>query len=157
MAGARRNWEFWTFWLTLSAGLIIAGGALQSAEYPVVSKALILAVSKVLIVGGIVVLGLSILSLALAPFTDLLTPLTNRLAVVPALFFRGLYVILTTGASFVFRAYVAVGGFVLGPIIEHTLPHQREAKPNDAFVVIHVKINFKTPRTFDQWFSSCGS
>jgi hypothetical protein len=32
------------------------------------------------------------------------------------------------------------------------LPHEREAKANDAFVVIHVKLNYKTPRTFDQFF-----
>ncbi len=32
------------------------------------------------------------------------------------------------------------------------LPHQREAKASDAFVVIHVKLNHKTPGTLDQWF-----
>ena len=33
------------------------------------------------------------------------------------------------------------------------LPHEREVKANDAFAVIHVRINHKTPGTFDQWFA----
>jgi len=32
------------------------------------------------------------------------------------------------------------------------LPHERKVKANDAFVVIHVKVNHATPRTFDNYF-----
>jgi hypothetical protein len=32
------------------------------------------------------------------------------------------------------------------------LPTQRDVKANDALVVIHVKLNHKNARTFDNWF-----
>jgi hypothetical protein len=32
------------------------------------------------------------------------------------------------------------------------LPQEREVRPNDSFVVIHVKLNHKSPRTFDNYF-----
>lgn len=33
------------------------------------------------------------------------------------------------------------------------LPHERELRANDCFAVIHVKINHKSPGTFDQFFA----
>jgi hypothetical protein len=33
------------------------------------------------------------------------------------------------------------------------LPHEREAKPTDAFAVIHVKLSHKHPGAFDQWLA----
>lgn len=33
------------------------------------------------------------------------------------------------------------------------LPHQKQAKPNDCFAVIHVKLAHRTPRTFDNWLA----
>ncbi len=32
------------------------------------------------------------------------------------------------------------------------LPNQKEVKENEAFVVIHVKLNHRNARTFDNWF-----
>jgi len=32
------------------------------------------------------------------------------------------------------------------------LPHEREVRANDCFVIIHVKVNHKNPRTFDNYF-----
>ena len=32
------------------------------------------------------------------------------------------------------------------------LPTERDVKPNDALVVIHVKLNHKNARAFDNWF-----
>ena len=32
------------------------------------------------------------------------------------------------------------------------LPNQRELKANDAHVIIHVKLNHRHPRTFDNYF-----
>ncbi|HEX4231068.1 MAG TPA: hypothetical protein VHZ07_20495 [Bryobacteraceae bacterium] len=31
------------------------------------------------------------------------------------------------------------------------LPNTRDTKPHDAFVTIHVRLNYKSPRTFDRW------
>jgi len=33
------------------------------------------------------------------------------------------------------------------------LPKERKAKPNDAFVLMHIKVNHKHPGTYDQWFA----
>lgn len=33
------------------------------------------------------------------------------------------------------------------------LPHQKQAKPNDCFAVVHVKLSHRTPRTFDNWLA----
>jgi hypothetical protein len=32
------------------------------------------------------------------------------------------------------------------------LPNEKEVKANDAFAIIHVKLDHKTPRTFDKYF-----
>jgi hypothetical protein len=106
MAGAKPKWEFWTFWLTVSAALIAAGVALPSVEYATVSKSLISVLSKALISAGVAVLILSLLSLALAP-------LTRPLSVLPSVIVQ---FVKRSGAALL-SAYARVGAFVLKPIL----------------------------------------
>jgi hypothetical protein len=124
MAGGKQDWGFWTFWLTVAAALIAAGGVLPSqSEYPGVSKTLISVVSRALIIAGIGVLAVSMLSLALSPLKGLL-------AVLPAATSRMLKRI----SSALVKIYARVGAFLLKPILTYASREAQSRAPAPAAV-----------------------